>query len=43
VRGTGYLTFRIDLAVIRAIVEEQLDQLDKTAARLLEEGDRASA
>lgn len=31
--------FRIDLEVIQAVVEEQLDQLDATAKRLLEETD----
>ena len=31
--------FRIDLDVIRAIVAEQLDQLDKTAERLIDEDD----
>jgi uncharacterized protein with HEPN domain len=31
--------FRIDLDVIRAIVAEQLDQLDTTAERLIDEDD----
>ena len=31
--------FRIDLDVIQAIVAEQLDQLDKTAERLIDEDD----
>jgi uncharacterized protein with HEPN domain len=31
--------FRIDLEVIRAIVSEQLDQLDETAERLIDEDD----
>ena len=35
--------FRIDLDVIRAIVEEQLDHLDETAERLLEDNEAPSA
>lgn len=31
--------FRIDLEVIQSIVSEQLDQLDETAERLIEEDD----
>lgn len=31
--------FRIDLEVIQAIVSEQLDQLDETAKRLIDEDD----
>jgi uncharacterized protein with HEPN domain len=34
--------FRIDLEIIEAIVSEQLDQLDTTAARLIHEADRSS-
>lgn len=34
--------FRIDLDVIQAIVREQLDRLDDTAARLIDEGDEPS-
>jgi uncharacterized protein with HEPN domain len=30
--------FRIDLEVVRAIVTEQLDQLDATAERLMDQG-----
>ncbi len=34
--------FRIDLEIIRDIVSKQLDQLDTTAARLIDEADRPS-
>jgi uncharacterized protein with HEPN domain len=34
--------FRIDLDVIRAIVTEQLDQLDRTAERLVDEDDESA-
>jgi uncharacterized protein with HEPN domain len=34
--------FRIDLDVIRAIVAEQLDQLDRTAERLVDEDDESA-
>jgi uncharacterized protein with HEPN domain len=34
--------FRIDLEVIRAIVSEQLDQLDMTAERLIGEDDASA-
>jgi uncharacterized protein with HEPN domain len=34
--------FRIDLDVIQAIVAEQLDQLDRTAERLIEQDDESA-
>ena len=34
--------FRIDLDVIRAIIEEQFDQLDKTAERLVADNEASS-
>jgi uncharacterized protein with HEPN domain len=35
--------FRIDLDVIQAIIEEQLEQLDRVAGSLIEEDDESSA
>ncbi len=35
--------FRIDLDVIQSIVAEQLEQLDETAARLIDEDDEPAA